>query len=68
MEWYRTTRPALAHEYADLKAELENYGDADSHYVLDVRKRMPPDAHERRRAEFNRIANHPISEQQKCPA
>lgn len=34
--WYRTTRAALAHEYADLKAELENYG-----YALDVRKRMP---------------------------
>lgn len=51
MGWYyHTTRPATPEEYADLKAELESYGPPDAHYVLDVRKRMPSDAIEQRRA------------------
>lgn len=34
----RALRLATPAEYADLKAELENYGPPDQHYVLDVRK------------------------------
>lgn len=49
MEWYYTTRPARPEEYADLKTELENYGSTDSRYSLDIRRRMPNDAHEKRR-------------------
>lgn len=32
-------RLATPAEYADLKRELENYGPADAHYILDIRKR-----------------------------
>lgn len=43
----RLAKPA---EYADLKAELENYGPDDAHYVLDVQKRCArADYYERRR-------------------
>jgi hypothetical protein len=39
------TRPARPHEYAALKAELEQIG-----YRLAVRQRFPTDAHTRRQA------------------
>jgi hypothetical protein len=35
----RSLRLATPAEYADLKRELENYGPADCHYNLDIRKR-----------------------------
>lgn len=39
------TRPATPREYAPLKRELHQIG-----YRLTVRRRFPPDAHDRRRA------------------
>ena len=48
MGWFRGTRPAEPEEYAELKRELENYGPPGGHYDLDVRRRMPSDAMERR--------------------
>jgi hypothetical protein len=49
MSWYRTTRAAKPHEYADLKAELENYGSSpESRYILEVRQRIPHNAHDKR--------------------
>lgn len=50
MQWYRETRPAKPAEYADLKRELERYGPPDARYDLEVRSRIPHDAHDKRRA------------------
>jgi hypothetical protein len=36
-EWYRTTRPAKPAEYADLLAELKNYGSGDDKPYANLR-------------------------------
>ena len=49
------TVPAKPKEYADLQEELENYGDAESHYVLDVRKHITWRNHAVRITKYHRI-------------